>query len=91
MYFGQHKKLYNTNPMLVTLPKEAKASTATANVAAAFVTILAENVTISFARHHSHCKVFREGGNVTACFKKCKQLFDYQHLLLLRDIWWTNV
>jgi hypothetical protein len=23
----------------------------------------------------------------TACFKKCKQLLEYQHLLLLRDIW----
>jgi hypothetical protein len=25
--------------------------------------------------------------NGTARFKKCKQLFEYQHLLLLRDIW----
>ncbi len=25
--------------------------------------------------------------NGTAHFKKCKQLFEYQHLLLLRDIW----
>jgi hypothetical protein len=24
--------------------------------------------------------------NGTACFKKCKQLFEYQHLLLLRDV-----
>jgi hypothetical protein len=22
--------------------------------------------------------------------KKCKQLFEYQHLLLLRDIWWSK-
>jgi hypothetical protein len=21
---------------------------------------------------------------------KCKQLFEYQHLLLLRDIWWSK-
>jgi len=28
--------------------------------------------------------------NWTACFKKCKQLFEYQHLLLLRDIWWSK-
>ncbi len=28
--------------------------------------------------------------NGTAHFKKCKQLFKYQHLLLLRDIWWSN-
>jgi hypothetical protein len=26
----------------------------------------------------------------TARFKKCKQLFEYQHLLLLRDIWWSK-
>jgi hypothetical protein len=26
--------------------------------------------------------------NGTARFKKCKHLFEYQHLLLLRDIWW---
>ena len=26
----------------------------------------------------------------TAHFKKCKQLFEYQHLSLLRDIWWSN-
>jgi hypothetical protein len=25
--------------------------------------------------------------NGTASFIKCKQLFEYQHLLLLRDIW----
>ncbi len=24
-------------------------------------------------------------------FKKCKQLFEYQHLLLLRDIWWSKL
>jgi hypothetical protein len=24
----------------------------------------------------------------TAHSKKCKQLFEYQHLLLLRNIWW---
>jgi hypothetical protein len=28
--------------------------------------------------------------NVTTCFKKCKQLFENQHLLLLRDIWWLK-
>jgi len=26
--------------------------------------------------------------NGTVRFKKCKQLFEHQHLLLLRDIWW---
>ncbi len=29
-------------------------------------------------------------GNGTAHFKKCKQLFEYKHLLLLRDIWWSK-
>ncbi len=24
----------------------------------------------------------------TACFKKCKKLFEYQHLLVHIDIWW---
>jgi hypothetical protein len=28
--------------------------------------------------------------NGTARFKKCKQLFEYQHLLVLRDIRWSN-
>jgi hypothetical protein len=23
-------------------------------------------------------------------FKKCKHLFEYQYLLLLRDIWWSK-
>ncbi len=26
----------------------------------------------------------------TACFKKCKQLYEYQQLCLLRDIWWSS-
>jgi hypothetical protein len=28
--------------------------------------------------------------NGTAHFKKCKQLFEYKHLLLLRDIYWSK-
>jgi len=28
--------------------------------------------------------------NGTAHLKKCKQLFEYQLLLLLRDIWWSK-
>ncbi len=36
-------------------------------------------------------KVSREGKiaskNVTAHFEKCKQLCEYEHLFLLRDIW----
>jgi hypothetical protein len=30
-------------------------------------------------------------GNGTACFKKCKHLFEYQHLLLLTEIWWSKL
>jgi hypothetical protein len=29
--------------------------------------------------------------NGTARFKKCKQLFEYKHLLLLRDIWGSKL
>jgi hypothetical protein len=28
--------------------------------------------------------------NGTVRLKKCEQLFEYQHLLLLRDIWWSK-
>jgi len=28
--------------------------------------------------------------NGTVHFKKCKQSFEYQHLLLLKDIWWSK-
>jgi len=28
--------------------------------------------------------------NGTARLKNCNQLFEYQHLLLLRDIWWSK-
>jgi len=27
----------------------------------------------------------------TAHFKQCEKLFGYQHLLLLRDIWWSKL
>jgi len=30
------------------------------------------------------------GANGTTRFKKCKQLFEYKHLLLLTDIWRSN-
>jgi len=29
--------------------------------------------------------------NGTACFKKCKQWFEYQHFLLLKDILWSKI
>ncbi len=29
--------------------------------------------------------------NGTAHFKKYKQLFEYQHFLFLRDIWWSKI
>jgi len=28
--------------------------------------------------------------NGTACIKKCKHFFEYQHLLLFGDIWWSK-
>jgi hypothetical protein len=28
--------------------------------------------------------------NGTACFKKCEKVFEYQHSLLLGDIWWSK-
>jgi hypothetical protein len=28
--------------------------------------------------------------NGTAQFKNCKKMFEYQHILLLRDIWWPK-
>jgi hypothetical protein len=28
--------------------------------------------------------------NGTVRFEKCKQLFEYQHLVSLRDIWWSK-
>ena len=33
---------------------------------------------------------FNTGVNGTVCFKNCKQLFEYQHLLLLKDTWWSK-
>ncbi len=39
--------------------------------------------------------LFDENSNVskngTAFFKNCKQLFKFQHLLLLRDVWWSKL
>ncbi len=46
----------------------------------------------SACRHHNdtqHNDSQHKGLNETAHFKKCKLLFEYQHLLLLRDIWWS--
>jgi len=35
---------------------------------------------------HQVCPPFNE----TTRFKTCEQWFEYQHLLLLRDIWWLK-
>jgi hypothetical protein len=40
-----------------------------------------------FTNGKKQCKTFY---NDTASFLKCKQLFEYQHLLLLRGIWWSK-
>ncbi len=42
-------------------------------------------IQLQFIQFSRLCKMVEENG--TAHFKKCKQLFEYQHLLLLRDIW----
>jgi len=34
--------------------------------------------------------LLRYGNNGTARFKNCSQLFEYQQLLLIRDIWWSK-
>ncbi len=40
---------------------------------------------VSWRRHYK-----LSGGKWNSTLKKCKQLFEYQHLLLLRDIWWSK-
>jgi hypothetical protein len=35
--------------------------------------------------------LFSCSSNESTHFKKCKQLIEYQHLLLLRDIWWKFI
>ncbi len=47
----------------------------------------------SACRHHNdtqHNDSQHKGLNETAHLKKYKPLFEYQHLLLLRDIWWSK-
>jgi hypothetical protein len=39
---------------------------------------------------YSESTCLRSLNSATGHFKKCKQLFKYQHLLLLRDIWWSK-
>ena len=46
-------------------------------------------------QYHMYCSNFlklrqSKQSNGTKHFKKLKQLFEYQHLLLLRDIWWSK-
>ncbi len=42
--------------------------------------------TFKALKDYSNCN-FKYINNGTAHFKICKQLFEYKHLLLLRDIW----
>ena len=46
--------------------------------------------TIKDLKDYSNCN-FKYMDNGTARFKNCKQLFEYKHLLLLRDIWWSKL
>jgi len=44
---------------------------------------------LSEQRYFDHGDLQAENGTVR--FKKCKQLFEYQHLVLLRDICWSKL
>ncbi len=35
--------------------------------------------------------LIRYGTEYNSALEKCKQLFEYQHLLLLRYIWWSKL
>jgi len=45
-------------------------------------------ITLHFARITVY--IINTLHNGTTHLKKCKQLLEYQHLLLLRDIWWSK-
>ncbi len=51
-------------------------------------------ITLSITTHSTKALIViafsKMGFNGAVCFKKCKQLFEYQHLLLLRDVWWSK-
>jgi hypothetical protein len=57
--------------------------------------MLAKDITDYFARAIIYAakmsiNIINVCDNRTARFKKCKQLFEYPHLLLLGDIWWAK-
>ena len=55
-----------------------------------FILLVEKNILIEW----SHLANLSQGlvqTNGTAQFKKCKQLFRYQHLLLLKDIWCSKL
>jgi hypothetical protein len=45
-----------------------------------------EKINRTFSKQ-KYCK----NNNGTTHFKNCKQLFEYKHLLLLSDIWWSKL
>jgi hypothetical protein len=53
-------------------------------------TFAGKSVTDKTIYSFSAIKPVKSQNNGRALFKKCKQLFEYQHLLLLRDIWWSK-
>jgi hypothetical protein len=44
-----------------------------------------QQMTLLYVKH----LFIEKSQNGTARFKKCKQLFEYKYLVLLRDIWWS--
>ncbi len=50
-------------------------------------------ILIKFVKDDKLCQIalfMSLGPNRTARFITCNQLFEYQHLLLLKYIWWTK-
>ncbi len=47
-------------------------------------------IKLSSSGRASTIKLLTDVTNGTTHFKKCKQLVEYQHLHILRDIWWSK-
>jgi hypothetical protein len=58
--------------------------------ACGLIQITDEEKGITFLTNNTSNLLFYRIGNGTARFKKHKQLFDYKHLFLLRDILWLK-
>jgi hypothetical protein len=70
-------------------PGDSYVSKALKTKLASKVKLNLQRTTKSTLQNGRHKKTKRQKDQIingTACFKKCKQLFEYQHLLLLTDI-----